>query len=109
MLREIPNDMYYDDNGTVDTYDDEIGAFHYGWGLYIFNPAATRPIIVTVPHPGDDFPTPIIGYDAYSLWNASYLMIAGAGREVGLDQFPVLIQIQNPYRILPVPKLIPSM
>lgn len=82
MLREIPNDMYYDDNGTVDTYDDEIGAFHYGWGLYIFNPAATRPIIVTVPHPGDDFPTPIIGYDAYSLWNASYLMIAGAGREV---------------------------
>jgi hypothetical protein len=82
MLREIPNDMYYDDNGTIDTYDDEIGAFHYGWGLYIFNPGAQRPIIVTVPHPNDDFPTSIIGYDALNTWDANYLLISGAGREV---------------------------
>jgi hypothetical protein len=82
MLREVPNDIYYDQNGTTDTYDDEIGAFHYGWGLYIFSPAAQRPIIVTVPHPTDDFPTPIIGYDGFSTWDASYLLISGAGREV---------------------------
>lgn len=33
MLREVPNMLYYDDNGTQDTYDDELGAFIYGWGL----------------------------------------------------------------------------
>ena len=82
MLRETPNLAYTDDNGTADTYDDEIGAFHYGWGLYIYNPTASRPIIVTVPHPNDDFPTPIMGYDAFTLWEASYLMISGTGREV---------------------------
>ena len=27
MLREIPNDEFYDDNGTIDNYDDENGAF----------------------------------------------------------------------------------
>ncbi|MDZ4182603.1 MAG: fibronectin type III domain-containing protein, partial [Candidatus Cloacimonadaceae bacterium] len=82
MIREIPNMTYYDDNGTNDPYDDEIGAFYYGWGLYIYNPAATRPIIVTVPHPNDDFPTPPISYEAFQTWNARYMMINGAGREV---------------------------
>ncbi|MDD2683607.1 MAG: hypothetical protein PHY21_05725, partial [Candidatus Cloacimonetes bacterium] len=83
MLREIPDDSQIDNNGTEDTYDDEIGAFTYGWGLYIYNPQATRNrIIITVPHPTDDFATPIMGYDAMNNWDAGYLMIAGAGREV---------------------------
>ena len=82
MLREIPDLSYYDDNGTTDTYDDEIGAFDYGWGLYIYNPQGTRPIIITVPHPCDDFPTPIMGYDTLNVWDAQYLLISGAGREV---------------------------
>jgi len=82
MLREIPNMDEIDDNGTQDPYDDEIGAFSYGWGLYIYNPEATRPIILTVPHPTDDFATPIMGYDALTLWDAAFLMINGAGREV---------------------------
>jgi hypothetical protein len=82
MLREIPSPAHYDDNGTPDLYDDENGAFAYGWGLYIYNPEGTRPIIVTVPHPTDDFPTPIMGYEALNLWNANFLLISGAGREV---------------------------
>ncbi len=82
MLREIPDLQYHDDNGTADPYDDEVGAFDYGWGLYIYNPDSTRPIIITVPHPTDDFPTSIMGYDALSVWNASFLLISGAGREV---------------------------
>lgn len=82
MLREVPNWDYHDDNGTFDPYDDEHGAFDYGWGLYIYNPDSTRPIIVTAPHPTDDFPTTINSYDAFTLWNASYLLISGAGREV---------------------------
>ena len=83
MLREIPDWDYYDDNGTPnDTYDDEIGAFDYGWGLYIYNPQAQRPIIITVPHPNDDFPTPIMGYETLTVWDAPFLLISGAGREV---------------------------
>lgn len=82
MIREIPNPAYYDDNDTMDTYDDEVGAFAYGWGLFVYNPAGTKPVIITVPHPLDDFPTPIIGLDALRVWDAKYLLINGAGREV---------------------------
>lgn len=82
MLREIPNWTHYDDNGTIDTYDDEHGAFDYAWGLYIYNPESNRPIIVTAPHPTDDFPTTIMSYDAFTLWDASFLIISGTGREV---------------------------
>ncbi|MCB5247468.1 MAG: T9SS type A sorting domain-containing protein [Candidatus Cloacimonetes bacterium] len=82
MLREIPNLSYFDDNGTMAEYDDEWGAFTYGWGLFIYNPQGSKPIIITVPHPCDDFPTPAIGYEALNAWNARYLLINGAGREV---------------------------
>jgi hypothetical protein len=81
MLREIPNEMA-DDNGTQDPYDDEIGAFAWGWGLYIYNPTATRRAVITVPHPCDDFIVPVISTKAFSTWDAEFLMIAGAGREV---------------------------
>ncbi len=82
MLREIPNTEYYDDNGTIDTYDDENGAFTYGWGLYIYNPLGNRPVIVTAPHPCDDFPTPAFAFEAFQIWDAQFLLINGAGREV---------------------------
>ncbi len=82
MIRELPDFKYIDDNGTEDSYDDETGAFTYGWGLYIYDPASTRPIIVTVPHPCDDFPSPALACEAFELWNAKFLLIAGAGREV---------------------------
>jgi len=82
MIRELPDFQYIDDNGTEDSYDDETGAFTYGWGLYIYDPASTRPIIVSVPHPCDDFPSPALACEAFELWNAKFLLIAGAGREV---------------------------
>lgn len=82
MLREVPNAAYYDDNGTADPYDDESGAFAYGWGLYIYSPQASRPIILTAPHPTDDFITPVMTYDAFRTWDASYMLISGCGREV---------------------------
>lgn len=83
MIREIPDMSYHDDNGTPDDpYDDEHGAFTYGWGIFIYNPDASKPIIVTCPHPCDDFPTPAMGYEALKTWDASFLMINGAGREV---------------------------
>ncbi|MFO7660118.1 MAG: hypothetical protein R6V77_04325, partial [Candidatus Cloacimonadaceae bacterium] len=82
MIREIPDLSYYDDNGTADLNDDEHGAFTYGWGLFVYNPAAVNPIIITIPHPCDDFPSPVMGYQALTQWNARCLMINGAGREV---------------------------
>jgi hypothetical protein len=82
MLREIPDMQYIDDNNTFETYDDEHGAFGYGWGLYIYNPQGTRPIIVTTPHPCDDFPSPSLSYEAFNLWDAKFFLISGAGREV---------------------------
>ncbi|MDP3113444.1 MAG: T9SS type A sorting domain-containing protein [Candidatus Cloacimonadaceae bacterium] len=88
MIRELPNMTYSDDNGTPDPYDDEIGAFLYGWGLFIYNPQATRPVIITLPHPCDDFTTLPIGYEAFQLWNAQSLLINGAGREVKWTNVP---------------------
>ncbi|MBM4403468.1 MAG: fibronectin type III domain-containing protein [Candidatus Cloacimonetes bacterium] len=82
MIREEVNWSHFDDNGTMDDYDDEIGAFDFGWGIFIYNPEGTRPIIVTVPHPNDDFPTPSMGYHGFQTWNAKFLLINGAGREV---------------------------
>ncbi|MEA2096409.1 MAG: T9SS type A sorting domain-containing protein [Candidatus Cloacimonadota bacterium] len=82
LLREVLNFEYYDGNGTIDTYDDELGSFDYGWGLFIHNPQSTNPIIITVPHPNDDFISSVIGYKCFDDWNAKFLLISGAGREV---------------------------
>lgn len=87
ILREIP-DASYDDNGTPDTYDDELGAFSWGWGLYLYNPEGDSRTIITIPHPCDDFPTPVLGVKALENWNAEFLMIAGAGREVAWTGVP---------------------
>ena len=83
ILREILNPEYYDDNGTPDyEADDEIGGFDYGWGLYVYDPAALNPIIITAPHPNDDYTTSTISAKCLQDWNASFLLINGAGREV---------------------------
>ncbi|MDP2172859.1 MAG: T9SS type A sorting domain-containing protein [Candidatus Cloacimonadaceae bacterium] len=81
MLRELLNDDY-DTNGSEYVALHEIGSFDYGWGLYIYNPSASRPIIVNAPHPCDDYPSPVIALEAFLTWDARFLMIAGAGREV---------------------------
>jgi len=81
MLRENLIDAL-DDNGTPDTYDDEMGAFAWGWGLYVYNPNGDNRTVVTVPHPCDDFFASIMGYVALTTLNAEYLLINGAGREV---------------------------
>lgn len=88
MLRETLAMQYSDNNGTTDTYDDVQGSFAKGWGLYIMNPAATRPVIVTLPHPCDDFSTVAIGIEAFKLWDAKYVLFSGAGREVRWTNVP---------------------
>ncbi len=86
MLRELLNMDYYDDNATADTYDDITGSFDYGWGLYVRNLDAEYPgVIITIPHPNDDYITPALGTTAFQQWSAGYLMITGAGREVMWD------------------------
>ncbi len=81
MLREILNSDT-DNNIDSDPDDDTVGSFDYGWGLYIYNPDATNPIIVTVPHPTDDFPTIVLGYHTFTKWDSAFLLVSGAGREV---------------------------
>ena len=81
-LRELPSMELYDDNGTANTSDDEIGAFLFGWGLFIYNPNANQPIVITAPHPNDDFITPPIAYQAFLSLDAMFYMVNGAGREV---------------------------
>ena len=83
MLREIPNFEFTDDNNTPDeTYDDENGAFENGWGLFIAYPEAEKPIIITAPHPTDDYITPVISMKAFQILGAKYLLVSGVGREV---------------------------
>ncbi|MCD4828237.1 MAG: fibronectin type III domain-containing protein [Candidatus Cloacimonetes bacterium] len=83
MLREIPDWDYVDNNGTTDTYDDENGAFGWGWGLYVINtdPDAL-PLIVTTPHINDDYPTTPLSCQAFLDWNARFWLVSGVGREV---------------------------
>lgn len=81
ILRETLNDDI-DDNGTEDTSDDEIGSFDFGWGIFIYDPGSLNPVIVSAPHPCDDFPSPLMAWEAFKRWNARWLMINGAGREV---------------------------
>ncbi len=81
ILRETLNDDI-DDNGTEDPGDDEIGSFDFGWGIYIYDPGSLNPVIVTAPHPCDDYPSPLMAWEAFTRWNARWLMINGAGREV---------------------------
>lgn len=87
MLREVLNDDF-DDNISSDPDDDVTGSFDYGWGLYIYNPDAQNPVIVTVPHPTDDFPTIVLGYHTFTKWDSAFLMISGAGREVEWTNVP---------------------
>lgn len=83
VLRENVDLDYYDDNGTPDFYeDDEVGAFNYGWGIYVVNINSNVPVIVNMPHPNDDFITTAVGYKCFEEWNARYFMVTGAGREV---------------------------
>jgi hypothetical protein len=75
-------------NAQLDTNDSEdpelyeYGSFDYGWGLYIYDPSASRPMMITAPHPCDDYPSPVISIEALLAWDARFLLVAGAGREV---------------------------
>ncbi|PIZ69614.1 MAG: hypothetical protein COY19_01615, partial [Candidatus Marinimicrobia bacterium CG_4_10_14_0_2_um_filter_48_9] len=83
MLRERLDYSYLDTNLTSDPSDDVIGSFRNGWGLYIFNPAATRNfVVVEVPHPTDDFIAPYNALELFQEIDAWAFMISGAGREV---------------------------
>ncbi|MCD4651480.1 MAG: fibronectin type III domain-containing protein, partial [Candidatus Cloacimonetes bacterium] len=81
VLRENLNGDV-DDSGTTETWDDEIGSFDYGWGMYVYNPASNWPIVVTVPHPNDDYITSAIGWDTFVECDARYVLFSGVGREV---------------------------
>ncbi len=82
ILRETVDYQYFDDNGTPEVYDDENGAFDWGWGLYIYNSEAEYPVILSAPHPNDDFISIPIALDCLLEWDAMFLYISGAGREV---------------------------
>jgi hypothetical protein len=82
ILREILNMEYYDDNGTIALYDDEAGSFDFGWGLFVYNPQSSMPIIVNVVHPNDDFIVSTVAHKCFVEWDAMFLTISGAGREV---------------------------
>lgn len=87
MLREVPDEEFVDNNDTpANSLDDEIGAFTLGWGIFIFDPDAPNPEIVTVVHPNDDFPTIPVSVHTFQILNARYLLISGVGREVAWSE-----------------------
>jgi hypothetical protein len=85
LIREYLNGDV-DTNGTENTSDDEIGSFDFGWGLYIYDPSASRPIVVTAVHPCDDYPSPVFALEAFLRLDARFLLINGAGREVAYTE-----------------------
>ena len=86
MIRENLNPVYIDNNGTPDwEEDDERGSFDYGWGLFIINPNATYPVIITTPHIADDYPTAPVSVKAFRETNAYAMLMNGTCREVLYD------------------------
>ena len=81
MLRELLND-HVDYNDSDQAAIIEEGSFDYGWGLYIYNPKASRTMMISAPHPCDDYPSPVIALEAMLMWDARFLFVSGAGREV---------------------------
>ena len=83
ILREVLNDAFFDDNGTVGAGDDVSGSFSYGWGLYVKHLGAERPnLLLEAPHPCDDYISTDILMDAFRSIDAGMMFVAGAGREV---------------------------
>lgn len=82
MLRENLNISYIDNNGTTSSYDDEIGSFDFGWGIFVYRTTNPSPVLVTAPHPNDDFISPYLSFESFRELDAQYLMINGSGREV---------------------------
>jgi len=82
ILRELPNMEHYDNNDTNPHYDDEVGAFDYGWGLYVYYPEGQYPHITTAPHPNDDYPSVPFAHKVFVEQESKFLLISGAGREV---------------------------
>ena len=82
MLRENLNTSYIDNNGTTPTYDDEIGSFDLGWGIFVYRSTNPNPVLVSAPHPNDDFISPYFSVKSFLEFDAQYLMINGSGREV---------------------------
>jgi len=82
ILREIPNMEHYDNNDTNSHYDDENGAFDYGWGLYVYYSEGPYPHITTAPHPNDDYPSVPFAHKAFVEHESKFLLISGTGREV---------------------------
>lgn len=87
ILRENLNSDF-DANHASDPNDDVTGSFDYGWGLYIFNPDANNPIIITAPHPTDDFSTIVTAYHTFTKWDSAFMLVSGAGREVKWTNVP---------------------
>ena len=87
IIREQLNMNYVDDNGTPDWQDDdELGSFDYGWGVFIFDPLALYPVIITTPHIADDFHTVPIGLKLFRESGAYAFMANGVCREVLYDE-----------------------
>ena len=87
IIRENLNMIYVDDNGTPDwDSDDERGSFDYGWGVYIFNPLASVPVVITNPHIADDFFILPVSLELYRESDAYAYMASGVGRETLYDE-----------------------
>ena len=104
ILRETLNMAYYDSQMTPeDTTDDVRGSFDLGWGVYVFSPSATQPEVnIQAPHCEDDFISTFIAIEVFELYDAGFLMIAGAGREVlwtGQGEFNNTKSLSDPSRI----------
>jgi hypothetical protein len=83
ILRERLDSSFVDSNNVELSRDDEIGSFHYSWGVYVYSVAAAHPrVTVQVVHPNDDYIAPHIAYDMFVTLDAGQLFFTSAGREV---------------------------
>ena len=87
LLREQLDSSFVDSNQIDNQYDDIIGSFRNGWGLFIISPDASREqVLIQVPHPCDDFIAPYVAMNLFIKTDALGFMINGAGREVKWNQ-----------------------
>jgi len=83
IIREILDSTYVDSGFYEEEYDDVIGSFHHGWGIFVISPESIHPgIQVQVVHPNDDYIAVPFAVDLFLDADLGSFCVNGCGREV---------------------------
>ncbi|MBS1262031.1 MAG: Bacillopeptidase F [Calditrichaeota bacterium] len=107
VIREQLDEQFIDDFGTPDPEDDVIGSFRNGWGVFVYNPDASRSeTMLQAPHVNDDYISMYVAVELLFRLDAAALVADGTGREVawtGIGDYANDKSLSDPTRYARMP------